>query len=154
MKTNKLTLIFLTFLILTLTSCNKMAKKEIDDRNAYLQANNITVAPTETGLYYIETEAGTGVEPNDGDMVVVHYTGKFLNGEVFDSSVQRNQPFEFQLGAGQVIKGWDEGIGYMKKGGKATLIIPSDLAYGPNDYHTIPGHSTLVFDVELVNVKP
>lgn len=130
-----------------------MAQKEIDNRNAYLKANDITVVPSETGLYYVETEEGTGTAPEDGNTVVVHYTGKFLDGKVFDSSVQRNQPFEFQLGVGQVIKGWDEGIAYMKKGGKATLIIPSDLAYGPNNYSTIPGHSTLVFEVELIDIK-
>jgi FKBP-type peptidyl-prolyl cis-trans isomerase FkpA len=130
-----------------------MAQKEIDNRNAYLKANNITVAPSATGLYYVETEEGTGMSPDDGNTVVVHYTGKFLEGKVFDSSVQRNQPFEFQLGVGQVIKGWDEGIAYMKKGGKATLIIPSDLAYGPNNYSSIPGHSTLIFEVELIDVK-
>lgn len=143
-----------TILILTLTSCKDKAQREIDDRNDYLQENNITVAPTTSGLYYVETEEGTGMSPYEGNTVVVHYTGKFLNGEIFDSSIQRNQPFEFELGAGLVIKGWDEGIAYMKKGGKATLIIPSDLAYGPNGYRSIPGYSTLVFDIELIDVKP
>lgn len=143
-----------TIIILTLTSCKDKAQREIDDRNDYLQENNITVAPTSTGLYYVETEEGTGMSPTEGNTVTVHYTGRFLNGEIFDSSVQRNQPFEFELGAGLVIKGWDEGIAYMKKGGKATLIIPSDLAYGPNGYRSIPGYSTLVFDIELIDVKP
>jgi len=137
--------------IINLTSCKDMEKKEIEDRNSYLQKNNITVEPQESGLYYVETLAGTGEQPNAGDMVKVHYTGKFLNGKVFDSSVDRGEPLEFQVGIGQVIKGWDEGIMLMKTGGKATLVIPSHLGYGIKDYSSIPGYSTLVFDVELLD---
>ena len=85
---------------------------------------------TESGLEYVEIEAGAGDQAKAGKTVRVHYTGKFLDGKVFDSSVTRGEPLEFQLGAGRVIKGWDEGIALMKVGGKAQLTIPPQLAYG------------------------
>jgi FKBP-type peptidyl-prolyl cis-trans isomerase len=125
---------------------------EADIRNQYIQANNITVAPTASGLYFIENEKGTGPKAEPGSTVYVHYTGKLLDGTVFDSSIERGEPFNFKLGVGQVIKGWDEGIGMMNQGGKATLIIPSDIAYGSRAAGQIPAYSTLVFDVELVEV--
>ncbi|MBN2682707.1 MAG: FKBP-type peptidyl-prolyl cis-trans isomerase [Bacteroidales bacterium] len=109
---------------------------------------------TKSGLKYKITEKGKGIKPKDGDKVQVHYTGKFTNDSVFDSSVTRGTPFEFELGAGQVIKGWDEGIALLNEGSKATFIIPSDLAYGPGGRGTIPPNSTLVFDVELIKVTP
>ena len=151
MKQNFITLSIITLIIINLTACKDMAKKEIEDRNSYLQENNITEEPQQSGLYYVETVAGTGDAPIIGKTVKVHYEGKYLNGKVFDSSFERNEPIEFQLGVGQVIKGWDEGISLMKKGGKATLVIPSHLGYGPNDYGPIPGYSTLVFTVELLD---
>lgn len=122
-------------------------------RDKYLMDNNITVDPTPSGLYYIETEKGTGKKAVPGSTVNVHYTGRLLDGTVFDSSVERGQPFSFRLGVGQVIKGWDEGIALMNEGGKATLIIPSDIAYGSRDSGKIPAYSTLVFDVELISVE-
>jgi len=126
--------------------------KEQEDLAAYIQTNGITAEPTETGLYHIVTQKGTGKAAEAGKTVKVHYTGKFLNGQVFDSSVERDQPFEFNLGVGQVIRGWDEGVAMMKVGEKATLIIPSNIAYGPQQNGPIPGYSTLVFDVELLDV--
>ncbi len=151
---NKYIFIFL-FTIVSgfLISCKSTAEQEIADRDAYLQENNITVAPTASGLYYIETLEGTGATPLRGDKVEVNYTGKLLDGTVFDSSYDRNEPLEFTLGAGQVISGWEEGIALMKQGGKATMIIPSNLAYGPYGRSTIPPYSTLVFEVELVKVS-
>ena len=109
---------------------------------------------TDSGLQYIENEAGTGKSPKRGDTVAVHYVGRLENGQEFDNSVKRGQPIEFLLGTGQVIRGWDEGISLMKVGGKATLIIPPDLGYGSQGAGgVIPPNATLIFDVELVDVK-
>lgn len=109
---------------------------------------------TASGLEYIEVQAGTGAQAAAGKTVSVHYTGKFQDGKVFDSSVSRGEPIEFKLGMGQVIKGWDEGIALMKVGGKAQLIIPAHLGYGERGAGgVIPPNATLVFDVELVAVK-
>jgi len=109
---------------------------------------------TASGLEYIEVEAGTGTQAVAGKIVAVHYTGKLQDGKVFDSSISRGEPIEFPLGKGKVIKGWDEGIALMKVGGKAQLIIPPDLGYGERGAGgVIPPNATLVFDVELVDVK-
>ena len=119
----------------------------------YLSDNNITVEPTESGLIFIETEKGSGKKPQVGDDVKVHYTGYTLDGEKFDSSVDRGQPFEFPLGQGRVIKGWDEGIAMLNVGGKATLIIPSSIGYGARGAGgAIPPFATLKFDVELLEI--
>lgn len=108
---------------------------------------------TASGLEYTITCKGSGKKPAVGDMVVVHYTGKLTNDTVFDSSVARDQPFKFKLGAGQVIKGWDEGIALLQVGDKATLKIPSTLGYGENPTGKIPANATLIFTVELLDVK-
>ena len=109
---------------------------------------------TKSGLEYIETVAGTGAQAAAGKTVSVHYTGKLTNGKVFDSSLTRGTPIEFKLGAGRVIKGWDEGIALMKVGGKATLTIPPELGYGERGAGgVIPPNATLIFEVELVSVK-
>ena len=109
---------------------------------------------TASGLEYMEVTAGTGAQAVAGKTVKVHYTGKFPDGKVFDSSVSRGEPIEFVLGQGRVIKGWDEGIALMKVGSKAVLTIPPNLAYGKGGAGgVIPPNATLVFDVELVGVK-
>lgn len=118
----------------------------------YLTDNNITVAPTADSMYIVITKKGNGPKPQKGDKVTVHYTGYLLDGTKFDSSVDRGKPFEFELGIGHVIKGWDEGIAALNKGAKAKLIIPSKLAYGQRGAGgAIPPYSPLVFDVELID---
>ena len=129
-------------------------KAEDDDaRAAYLKENKVTVAPTESGLYFIPIKAGKGKKAEPGKIVSVHYTGKLLDGTVFDSSEGRGEPISFMLGARQVIPGWEEGIAKMKEGEKARLIIPSELAYGEDSSGPIPPNATLVFEVELITVS-
>ncbi|MFA4862502.1 MAG: FKBP-type peptidyl-prolyl cis-trans isomerase [Bacteroidales bacterium] len=138
-----------------MAEASRKEKEEIASIQKYLKDNNIT--PTTilpNGLIYIEKQAGTGPKPIDGKKVKVHYTGKLLDGTMFDSSVERGEPFEFALGRRAVIEGWDVGIALMNEGGKATLIIPSKLAYkekGAGD--VIPPFSPLVFDVELIETE-
>ena len=109
---------------------------------------------TPSGLRYQILKEGSGKKATKGSMVSVHYKGQLLNGQVFDSSYQRNQPIDFTIGVGQVIPGWDEGIQLLKVGDKARLVIPSNLAYGSRGAGgVIPPNATLIFDVELVNVK-
>lgn len=108
---------------------------------------------TPSGLKYVDVKVGTGASPVKGKMVKVHYTGTLENGKKFDSSVDRNQPFSFVIGVGQVIPGWDEGVMGMKVGGKRKLIIPSNLGYGASGAGgVIPPNATLLFDVELLDV--
>ena len=113
---------------------------------------------TSSGLQIIDTKIGTGATPRTGQTAVVHYTGWLSNngakGQKFDSSVDRNEPFEFPLGRGRVIKGWDEGVASMKIGGKRTLIVPPQLGYGARGAGgVIPPNATLIFDVELLGLK-
>ncbi|MUH38280.1 peptidylprolyl isomerase [Zobellia amurskyensis] len=109
---------------------------------------------TESGLRYKMIQKGTGAQAEKGQTVSVHYEGSLLNGQVFDSSYKRNQPIDFQLGVGQVIPGWDEGIQLLKVGDKARLVIPSSLGYGSAGAGgVIPPNATLLFDVELMGVK-
>lgn len=119
---------------------------------AFLKRANIVSEPTNSGLYYVEQLPGKGKKAQAGKKVSVHYTGKFIDGQVFDSSVERHEPFEFTLGTGEVIQGWDEGIAMMREGGKALLIIPSHLAYGAKQRGPIAPYSTLIFEVELLKV--
>ncbi len=109
---------------------------------------------TPSGLQYFDLKKGTGTEAKAGANVKVHYTGWLTDGKKFDSSVDRGEPFAFKLGAGMVIKGWDEGVAGMKIGGKRQLRIPPDLAYGERGAGgVIPANATLVFDVELIAVE-
>ena len=109
------------------------------------------VKVTASGLQYVVEKEGEGAQPTAEDEVTVHYTGRLLNGQVFDSSVQRGEPATFPLN--RVIPGWTEGVQLMKEGAKYTFFIPSDLAYGPQGIpNAIPPHSTLIFEVELIKV--
>lgn len=122
--------------------------------DAFIEANGIKANPQESGLIYVCTKKGKGPKPGFKNMVKVHYTGKLLDGRVFDSSVERGEPIEFQLGVGQVIPGWDEGIALMSKGEKGILYIPSYLAYGPRQAgELITPFSNLMFEVELVDFE-
>jgi peptidylprolyl isomerase len=109
---------------------------------------------TDSGLQYIDIEEGTGDTPQGGQTVVAHYTGWLEDGTKFDSSVDRGTPLTFTLGVGQVIAGWDEGLATMKVGGQRRLIIPPDLGYGETGAGaTIPPNATLIFDVELLEIR-
>ena len=109
---------------------------------------------TPTGLVYVDEVVGTGDSPKAGQTVVVHYTGWLTNGQKFDSSVDRGQPFKFVLGTGQVIRGWDEGVAGMKVGGKRKLIIPPELGYGANGAGgVIPPNAKLIFEVQLLGIQ-
>ncbi|NVO03321.1 MAG: FKBP-type peptidyl-prolyl cis-trans isomerase [Bacteroidetes bacterium] len=119
----------------------------------YIKDNKINAKPTKSGLYYIELKKGTGAKAENGKTVSVHYTGFFLDGSKFESSLDRGTPIDFPLGQKNVIPGWEEGISMMKVGGKAKLIIPSELAYGPQGKQPIMPYTPLVFEVELVGVK-
>ena len=115
--------------------------------------NSTPVITTDSGLKYIDVTEGTGASPKTGQTVVVHYTGTLEDGTKFDSSRDRGQPFQFRIGVGQVIKGWDEGVGTMKVGGRRELIIPPQLGYGARGAGgVIPPNATLKFDVELIKI--
>lgn len=115
---------------------------------------NNSFSSSVSGLEINDTQIGTGVEAVVGKVVTVHYTGALTDGRVFDSSLNRGTPFSFTLGAGQVIQGWERGFAGMKVGGKRRLIIPGDFAYGPSGVPgLIPPNATLVFEVELLDVK-
>lgn len=117
------------------------------------QSNKKNMDTQSTDLKKVDVVVGTGAEAVTGKKVTVHYTGTFIDGKVFDSSVTRGEPFAFTLGGGQVIKGWDQGVVGMKIGGKRKLTIPPQLGYGMSDYGPIPGGSTLLFEVELLKVE-
>jgi FKBP-type peptidyl-prolyl cis-trans isomerase len=150
----------LTILLMAagLIACSRSADRDSTPGkggfSASLGVDTAAMTKTPSGLRYQEMTPGQGKEATPGRPVSVHYTGWLPNGEKFDSSRDRNQPFGFTLGAGEVIAGWDEGVAGMKVGGRRKLVIPPDLAYGtagaPPD---IPPGATLVFDVELLDVR-
>jgi FKBP-type peptidyl-prolyl cis-trans isomerase len=134
-----------------LEKVKKKASEEATKFFATLKENkNVVVTPS--GLYYEIVTPGTGPFPKPTETVKVHYTGKLANGTVFDSSIERNEPTEFPLD--QVIPGWTEGIQKISKGGKIKLYVPANLAYGDEGRQGIPPGSTLIFDVELLDIKP
>ncbi|MDN5201511.1 FKBP-type peptidyl-prolyl cis-trans isomerase [Fulvivirgaceae bacterium BMA10] len=152
----------------TLADNKELMTTQGEEIDAYLSKNNLEAQVTESGIRYIITEEGTGPKPEVGQIVSVGYTGKLLDGTVFDSSDEEvakkhnvfderrgpYKPYEYPNGLGNVILGWDEGIGLLNEGSKAKLFIPSPLAYGNRDRsEIIKANSILVFDVELVEIK-
>ena len=146
---------FIALLALCLAGCGKESDKKLTEAIiAKLEKDHpkAKLVTTKTGLRYVVTQIGGGEKVGTGKKIKAHYTGRLLDGTEFDSSVKRGVPFEFVVGTGQVIKGWDEALSDMKKGEKRTLIIPHALAYGEGGRPpTIPPAATLVFDVELVD---
>lgn len=151
-------------LTLTFTSCKKKEENqenqqtvEVTDYSAkndqeikdYLTKNNLTATKTDSGLYYVITEEGTGAQPTPESNVTVAYKGYFTDGKVFDQS----GPEGISFGLRQVIQGWTEGITYFKEGGKGMLLIPSNLGYGNEDRGPIPGGSVLIFEIKLISVN-
>jgi peptidylprolyl isomerase len=146
-----------TFALCAFIVLASMVAQKPNAKSKVYSAQVATVSDTITcksGLRYVIIQKNPkGIKADKGDRVEAHYTGTLLNGKKFDSSRDRNQTFSFTLGQGEVIAGWDEGFGILRKGEKATLIIPASLGYGAADMGDIPPNSTLIFEVELVNVQ-
>lgn len=119
----------------------------------YMTKNKLQGTHSKSGMYYVEVKKGEGARAAAGNTVKVHYTGKLIDGTVFDSSHGRGEPLAFPLGKNKVIRGWEEGIANMNKGGKAILLIPSSMGYGQGSVGKIPPNSILIFDVELVDFE-
>ncbi len=128
-----------------ITDYREINDQEIQD---YLEANNLEAQTSDSGLYYIIEEEGTGEQPTTSSTVTVAYRGYFLNGNIFDQSTDSGATF----GLRQVIPGWTEGITYFSEGGSGTLFVPAHLGYGSYDFRGIPGGSVLIFDIELIDV--
>jgi len=129
------------------TESEEKSRKDVGD------STEKKVITTKSGLKYEDLKVGTGKPAKAGDTVEVHYTGWLKDGTKFDSSHDRGEPFSFELGLGNVIKGWDEGVAGMKAGGKRKLTIPPDLAYGKRGQGKIPPDAELIFEVELLKIK-
>lgn len=144
----------------TITQSNSESNSELliannpNKQTGIMNLDLTKAVTTSSGLKYIDITEGTGETPKKGQKVTVHYTGTLENDTKFDSSRDRGQPFSFSIGVGQVIKGWDEGVGTMKVGGRRILIIPPNLGYGSRGAGgVIPPNATLIFDVELLGIN-
>lgn len=145
-------------LTIALSGCTKGCKNggSPEGGTSGADQNTTTVEAPASATSTVQWEdqvVGKGTEAQTGKLVVVHYTGTLTDGKKFDSSLDRNEPFSFMLGEGSVIKGWDQGVAGMKIGGKRKLTIPPELAYGANAVGPIPANSTLIFEIELIDVK-
>ena len=134
--------------------------KKLDPKKSETKKPEEKIVTTPSGLKYVDLKPGKGASPKAGQTVTVNYTGKFTNGKVFDATSRHidqehpnGAPFDFQIGVGQVISGWDEGVMSMKVGGKRKLIVPPKLGYGESGFGPIPPNATLIFEVELLSVK-
>ncbi len=146
--------VFLISITLLFSTCKKKDKRSQSEKDAeiiqkYISDNGLNATYSGSGLYYVISKQGTGVNPTISSQVTVKYDGLLVNGNVFDSSPATGATF----GLANVIKGWQEGLTYFKKGGKGTLLIPSDLGYGSQKTGSIPANSVLVFNIELLDVK-
>ncbi len=153
-------LLLCTVFVTSTASAQDQAKKDDDILKAYFAKNKIKATKTPSGLYYVIHKKGEGENAKAGQQIGMNYLGRFLDKQRFDGNIDENwapvpdrRVLNFTLGIGQVIKGWDEGIQLLNKGSRATLYIPSHLAYGPNGRPSIPPNAILMFDVELVS-KP
>jgi len=158
-KNNQTILLFLTaILLMSLGSCNPARKYEKEEsakiQDYLINNSNLNFVLKPSGLYYLEVEAGSGRLAVKHDTAYVKYAAKFLDGTVFDTNVGKTDTLIFPVNEGWLISGFDEGITYMKEGGKAMFLIPSKLAYGSSGYYIIDGYTPLLYDVELVHVKP
>jgi peptidylprolyl isomerase len=151
-------LLFVIVITISLVSCNparKYEKQEADEIATYLSMNpNLEFVKKTSGLYYYEVVAGTGRAAATHDTAYLKYTAKFLDGTVFDTNVGKTDSLVFPINEGWMITGFDEGVTYMNQGGKALFLVPSNLAYGTSGYYIIQGYTPLLFDVELVRIKP
>jgi FKBP-type peptidyl-prolyl cis-trans isomerase len=158
-KKNRLTTLMLIFTVIyiTLVSCDPSKKYEKEEEaliQNYLLSNlNLKFELQPSGLYYLTIQEGTGITPVKSDTAWIKYTGKFLNGDIFDTNIGTTDTLVRPVDEGWIIKGFDEALTLMKVGEKAMFLLPSKLAYGPSGYYIIGGFTPLLFDIELVKVK-
>ena len=146
----KISILFLLPLLLLAGCAKDQNTKDDEILRKYIKDKNLTATAEANGLYYVETQAGTGASPTLASTVIVNYTGYYPDGTIFDQSVT-GSPASFALAG--TIGGWQEGIPLMKVGGKAKLLVPSLLGYGYYGYNGIPGNACLIFDIELVRIQ-
>ena len=154
--------VLFAFMVIGLFSCEKQTfyspyaqlEEDVNKIDKYLEENNIDAKKSNTGLRYVIHDEGLGSTPQAGNIVIVHYVGTFLDGTKFDSSYDRNEPYEFTLGARSVISGWEECVAEMPLGSKITFYLPSELAYGERGLgEMVDPNTVVVFDFELLDIK-